>query len=168
MKHIRIPIQMTHCSATLSSQQRKTLRQLLAKESLIIEQCRKHCGHFADIMMRLQGVNHHENPEEHALKCAEFIRNEQLLGQSSEEDDIVVYNMDSGTIQIALTCDCMCIQAACFRILYKWIPELDNLRMKRLNVKTLCSNSAHAQKCAFDVCAKIEHIARKIINAEVH
>jgi hypothetical protein len=154
---------MTHCSASLSSQQRKTLRHLLAKESQIIEQCRKHCGHFSDIMMQLQCVNHHHNPEERALKCTEFIRDVKQLDQFSE-DDIAVHNLDPASIQTALTCDCMCIQAACFRILYKWLPELDKLRMKRLKVITLCSDSVLAQTGAVEVCAKIEQIAQKIAN----
>ena len=152
---------MTHCSANLSSHQRKTLRNLLAKESEIIEQCRKHYGWFADMMMRLQCVNHHHNPEERTLKCAEFIRGVKQMGQ---EDDIAVHNMDPASIQTALTCDCMCIQAACFRILYKRMPELDNLRMKRLKVRTLCSDSVLEQTGAVEVCAKIEKIAQKNAN----
>jgi hypothetical protein len=155
---------MTHCSANISSKQRKTLRHLLAKESEIIEQCRKHYGCFADMMMQLQCVNHHRNPEERTLKCAEFIRGIKQLDQFSE-DDIAVHNLPPASIQTALTCDCMCIQAACFRILYKWLPELDNLRMKRLKVRTLCSDSVLEQTgAAVEVCAKIEKIAQKNAN----
>jgi len=156
--------QMTHCSATLSSKQRKTLRHLLAKESQIIEQCRKHWGHFSDMMMQLQCVNHHDNPKERALKCTEFIRDAKQVDQLREEDDIAVHNLDPASIQTALTCDCMCIQAACFRILYKWLPELDKLRMKRLKVITLCSDSVLSQTGAVEVCAKIEQIAQKNAN----
>ena len=116
------------------------------------------------MMMRLQCVNHHRNPEELALKCAEFIRDVKQLDQLRDVADIAAHNMDPAAIQIALTCDCMCIQAACFRILYKWLPELDNLRMKRMKVKTLCSDLALEQKCVVEVCAKIEHIAQKIPN----
>jgi hypothetical protein len=58
----------------------------------------------------------------------------------------------------------MCIQAACFRILYKWLPELDKLRMKRLKVITLCSDSVLSQTGAVEVCAKIEQIAQKNAN----
>jgi len=148
------------CSVSLTSHQRKILRKLLAKENKIIDQCRKYRGYFADIMMHMQCVNHYHNMEERTLKCGEFICKAKQLCQSIEDDDIAVHNMDPQAIQTALTCDCICIQAACFRILYKWLPELDNLRMKRLKVKTLCSESViHG----LELCAKIEHIAQKII-----
>ena len=85
---------MTHCSATLSSKQRKTLRKLLAKESQIIEQCRKYCGHFSDMMMQLQCVNHHHNPEERTLKCTEFIRDVKQMDQLREEHRLLTSQKD--------------------------------------------------------------------------
>ena len=152
---------MTSCSASLSSQQRRVLQLLLAKEVQMEEQCNKHVARFTNMLHELQCINHHHDSDEHALKCNEFVR-----VNASIECDTTVHEMVPGAIQIAVTCDCMCIQAACFRMFYKWHPKLDNLRMKLLKIKNMCSSlMTHMPKNngGVDTCIKIEQIVRKIL-----
>ena len=156
---------MTSCSATLSSQQRRVLQLLLAKESQMEEQCNEHMGRFTNMLNELQWVNHHHDSDERALKCDEFIR-----VHAQTENDMTVHEMVPGAIQMAMTCDCVCIQAACFRMFYKWQPKLDNLRMKLLKIKTVCSGSmTHLPlKNGIETCAKIEQIVRKMLKPTPH
>lgn len=155
---------MTSCYATLSSHQRRALQLLLAKESQIVEQCNKHVGRFTDILNELQCIHHHHDSDEHALKCDEFIR-----AHASLEFDMTLHDMVPGAIQLAMTCDCLCIQAACFRILYKWIPKLDTLRRKLLKIKNTCADATnHVPKNGGNTCTKIEQIVRKILKPTPH
>ena len=150
---------MASCAATLSTHQRRVLQLLLAKESQIVEQCNKHTYLFTEILNELQCINHHHDTDEHMLKCNEFIR-----VYTSLDCDMTVHEMVSGAMQTAMTCDCLCIQAACFRILYKWIPQLDTLRMKLLKIKTTCATAAkHVPKNGIKTCAEIEKIVRKML-----
>ena len=155
---------MASCNVVLTGHQRKILQLLLENESMVVEQCRTNVKLFSDLLMHLQCVNHHHNPEEHILKCTEFIRNTQQMCQTMDDGITACVNVPETAIQTAMTCDCICIQAACFRILYKWIPELDSLRMKRLKVKALCCESViHDHKKVVEICTKIESIAQKIV-----
>jgi len=150
---------MSSCAATLSTHQRRVLRLLLAKESLIIEQCNKHVSRFTEILNELQCIDHHHDSDEHALKSDEFIR-----VHASLECDITSHDMVPGAIQLAMTCDCMCIQAACFRILYKWIPKLDMLRMKLLKIKNMCADATkRVPKNGVETCSEIEKMLRKLL-----
>ena len=150
---------MTSCSATLSTHQRRVLQLLLAKESQIVEQCNTHTSQFAKIMNDLQCMNHIHDPDERALKCDEFVRLHASLVY-----DMTICGMVPEATQIAMTCDCVCIQAACFRILYKWIPMLDTLRMKLLKIKNICAVATkHVSKNGVETCAEIENIVRKIL-----
>lgn len=150
---------MTSCSVTLSTHQRRMLRSLLAKESLIVEQCNKHVSRFTEILNELQCIEHHRDPDELALKSDEFIRVHAYL-----ECDMTPHDMVPGAIQLAMTSDCMCIQAACFRILYKWIPKLDMLRMKLLKIKNICADATkRVSKNGVETCSEIEKIVRKML-----
>jgi hypothetical protein len=155
---------MSSCAATLSTHQRRMLRSLLAKESLIVEQCNKHVYRFTEILNELQCIDHHHDADELALKSDEFIR-----VHASLECDMTSHDMVPGAIQLAMTCECVCIQAACFRILYKWIPKLDMLRMKLLKIKNMC---AHANQCVpkngIETCAEIEKMVRKMLKPTSH
>lgn len=150
---------MTSCSATLSTHQRRVLQSLLAKESQIMEQCNTHTSQFTRIMNDLQCMNHIHDPDERALKCDEFVRLHASLVY-----DMTICGMVPEATQIAMTCDCVCIQAACFRIMYKWIPMLDTLRMKLFKIKNICAVATkHVPKNGVETCAEIENIARKIL-----
>jgi hypothetical protein len=149
----------TSCSATLSSHQRRVLQLLLAKESEIAEQCNKHVSRFTEILNELQCIEHLHDSDEHMLKCDEFIR-----AHAQMENDMTVHHMVPGAIELAMTCDCVCIQAACFRILYKWIPKLDTLRMKLLKIKNMCADATkHVPKTGVETCAEIEKTVRKML-----
>jgi hypothetical protein len=150
---------MTSCSATLSTHQRRMLRSVLAKESQIVEQCNKHVYAFTEMLNELQCMNHLRDSDEHALKCDEFIRMHAYI-----DCDVSLHDMVPGATQMALSCDCMCIQAACFRILYKWIPKLDTMRMKLLKIKNMCADATkHVPINGVDACSQIEKIMRKML-----
>ena len=150
---------MASCAATLSTHQRRVLQLLLAKESQIVEQCNKHTCLFTEMLNELQCINHHHDTYEHMLKCNEFIR-----VYISLDCDMTVHEMVSGAMQTAMTCDCVCIQAACFRILYKWIPKLDTLRMKLFKIKNTCADATkHVPKNGIETCAEIEKMVRKML-----
>jgi len=133
------------CSATLSSQERRILRLLLAQESNIVDQCNACLSKFSSMMHDLQCMRHDHDLDEHTLKCDEFIRTHASL-----DCDVSGCEMVPGAVQTAMTCDCICVQAACFRILYKWTPQLDMLRMKLLKIKNMCS--AHVLKSGIVTC----------------
>jgi hypothetical protein len=148
------------CSAKLSIHQRRMLQSLLEKESQIVQQCNQHNTQFTEILNELQCINHHHDLDERAIKCDEFVR---LHAQIKYDQPL--HEMVPGAIQIALSCDCMCIQAACFRILHKWIPMLDTWRMKLLKIKNICADDAtkHVPKNGVTACTKIEQILRKML-----
>ena len=150
---------MTTCSATLSTHQRRVLQSLLAKESQIMEQCNQHTSQFTRILNDLQCMNHIHDPDERTLKCDEFIRL-----HASFAYDMTICGMVPDATQTAMTCDCVCIQAACFRILYKWIPMLDTLRMKLFKIKNTCAIATkHVTKHGVETCAEIEKMVRKLL-----
>jgi len=151
---------MASCSAILSTPQRRLLKALLANESQITEQCNVRISRFTEMLNVLQCINHHDDSDEHALKCDEFIR-----AHASLDCDIPVCEMVPGATQIAISCNCLCIQAACFRILYKWIPRLDTLRMKLLKIKKMCSDSAHVPGNGVNTCAQIERIVHQLLKS---
>ena len=150
---------MTSCSAKLSAHQRHMLRSLLAKEHQIVEQCNKLVSLCTVMMNELQCIAHHHDLDECALKCDEFIR-----ARASLDCDMTLHGMVPGATQLAMSCDCMCIQAACFRILYKWTPQLDTLRMKLLKIKTTCATAIkHVPNNGVETCAEIEKMVQKIL-----
>jgi len=157
---------MSSCSAILSTHQRRVLRLLLAKESEIVEQYNQHIARFTRMLNELKCINHHHDSDEHALKCDEFIRTHASLAC-----DKTICDMVPDATQIAMTCDCLCIQAACFRILYKWIPLLGTLRMKLLKIKTTCACSTattHVPKNGIETCSEIEKMVRKLLKPASH
>ena len=147
---------MTACSATLNSHDRRMLRALLNRESQIVDQCNKHLSQFSVMMTDLQCIRHHHDYNERALKCDEFIRTHARL-----DCDMSGCDMVRGAVQTAMTCDCICIQAACFRMLYILIPQLDTLRMKLLKIKTICSTLGSTS--GIETCANIEKTLHKIL-----
>lgn len=152
-------LRMSFCSTKLSTHQRRVLQSLLDKESQIVEQCNQHNSRFARILNDLQCTNHVHEQDERALKCDEFIRTHASLAC-----DMTSYDMVPDATRTAMTCDCLCIQAACFRILYKWTPLLDTLRMKLLKIKTMCANATkRVPKNGVETCAEIEKIVRKML-----
>jgi hypothetical protein len=135
------------------------LRSLLAKESQIVEQCNKLVSRFTEMLNEMQCIDHHHDSDERALKCDEFIR-----VHASLDCDMTICEMVPDATQIAMTCDCLCIQAACFRILYKWIPQLDTLRMKLLKIKTMCATAIkHVPNNGVETCNEIEKTVRKML-----
>lgn len=155
---------MTSCCATLSSQERRILRLLLEQESKIVDQCNAFLSKFSTMMHDLQCMRHHHDLDERALKCDEFIRTNASLDCNMHAP--ATCEMVPGAVQTALTCDCICVQAACFRILYKWIPHLDMLRMKLLKIKNICS--AHVLKSgdSSETCDNIEKTVQKILKLQ--
>jgi len=150
---------LSSCSVTLSTHQRRMLRSLLAKESEIVEQCNKHVSRLTEILNELQCIEHLHDSDEHVLKCDEFIR-----VHASLDSGITLHDMVPGATQLAMSCDCVCMQAACFRILYKWIPKLDTLRMKLLKIKNMCADATkHVPKTGVETCAEIEKTVRKML-----
>ena len=148
---------MPACSAPLSPNERKILRKLLAQESRIVDQCSKCISQFVDILNEVQCIHHIHDLEERALKYDEFIRAHARL-----DCNITNCDMIPGAVQIAMTCNCICIQAACFRMLYKWIPKLDVLRMKLLKIKNICSTIR--SKSGSETCIQIEKTAQNALN----
>jgi hypothetical protein len=65
------------------------------------------------------------------------------------------------TINAAASCECICIQAACFRIIHKWTPLMDALRMKLLKIRRLCR--ANGSLGAIEACIKIEKTVHKLL-----
>ena len=150
---------MSSCSAKLNAHQRRMLQSLLEKESQIVQQCNQHTARFIEILNELQCINHHRDLDEHALKCDEFVR---LHAQIKYDQPL--HDMVAGATQLAMTCDCLCIQAACFRILYKWIPQLDTLRMKLLKIKNMCADATkRVPKNGVETCSEIEKMVRKML-----
>lgn len=150
---------MTACSATLSSHQRHVLRTLLNQESHIVDQCNAHVSQFSHMMTEMQCIHHAaSDPDERALKRDEFIRS---CARLECKMDNISNEIVPGAVQIAMTCECLCLQAACFRVLYKWTPHLDHLRMKLLKIKTMCARPG--SNTGVELCARIEKTVQKIL-----
>jgi hypothetical protein len=150
---------MATCTAKLSSTQRRILRTLLAQESEIADQCNRHITHLLNMMNKLQIMYHDDDPENRELKCNEFIRM-----HAGDGHVMANYEMVPGAIQTAMNCNCICIQAACFRMVYKWIPKLDALQMKLLKIQTMCEK--HGSKTGIELCAEIEKIVQNILKLQ--
>ena len=147
------------CTATLSTHQRQVLHTLLAKESQIVDQCNAHLSQFTHVMNELQCILHASESNEVALKCDEFIRSCARLECNAWSNHDPV---PSVTVQTAMNCNCICMQAACFRVLYKWTPQLDRLRMKLLKIKNMCARPR--ANVGVEMCTRIEKTVRKILN----
>ena len=150
---------MATCSARLSSNQRRILRTLLDQESEIADQCNARIAQLSNMLNALQIMHHDDDPENHELKCNEFIRMHALNGHV-----IINYEMPPHAIQTAMNCNCICIQAACFRMVHKWIPKLDVLQMKLLKIQTLCEKPG--SKTGIVLCAEIEKTVQNILKSQ--
>ena len=150
---------MATCSATLSTNQRRTLRTLLNQESEIAERCNACIAQLSNMLNALQIMHHDDAPENHELKCNEFIRMHALNGHV-----IINYEMPPHAIQTAMNCNCICIQAACFRMVHKWIPKLDVLQMKLLKIQTLCEKQG--SKTGSVLCAEIEKTVQNVLKSQ--
>jgi hypothetical protein len=154
---------MATCSAKLSPNQRRMLRTLLAQESEIAAHCSRHISQFSNMINALQLIHHEDDLEKRAAKCNEFIHMQSRL----DDGCMTTYEMVPGAVSIAMTCSCICIQAACFRMLYKWIPKLDVLRMKLLKIKSTCEKfSKSGSKTGIELCANIEKTAHNVIMSQ--
>ena len=158
---IDIPIDthnMPPCSAILSTHQRRILRTSMTQEYQIMVQCNKIMHQLSELLNELQCINHVHELDERTLKCDKFIRT-----NASISCDMSNYDMVTGAVQMAMTCDCVCIQATCFRMLYKWMPKLDILRMKMLKIKKMCSETGRGSTSGIETCARIEKTVHKIL-----
>jgi len=154
---------MATCCATLSSQQRKILRTLLAQESEIAAQCNRHITQLLKMQNSLQLINHEDDLEKRETKCDDFIRMHAQIDYMLTP----IYEMTNGSIHTALSTNCICIQAACFRMSYKWIPKLDTLRMKLLKIKTMCEKfSKLGSKTCIELCADIEKTVQNVLKSQ--
>lgn len=151
---------MATCCASLSSQQRKILRCLLAQESEISIQYNRHMSQLSTMLNALQLIHHEDDLEKRAHKCNEFIQTHAQLDHTmcTKTHEIV-----PGAIQTALSTNCICIQAACFRMLYKWIPKMDVLQMKLLKIKTMCEKNS---KSVVELCADIEKTVQNVLKSQ--
>lgn len=147
------------CTATLTAHQRNVLQTLLTRESRIVEQCNAHLSQFSRIMTEIQCIRHASETNELAHKCDEFVRSCARL----ECDTFNHEPVPNTLIQTAMNCECICMQAACFRVLYKWTPHLDRLRMKLLKIKNMCATTRPRSNPGIDICARIEKTVRKIL-----
>jgi hypothetical protein len=147
-----------HCTSKLTPKLRQTLKTLLDQESTIAEQCNKCIQQFSWLSNELQLMRHEHDLEERALKCSEFIRRHATL---ECECDATACEVMFETINAAASCDCICIQAACFRIIHKWTPLMDAFRMKLLKIRMLCR--ANGSLDAIETCDKIEKNVHKIL-----
>ena len=150
---------MAACSARLSSNQRRILRTLLDKESEIVDQCNAHIAKLSNMLNALQIMHHDDDTENHELKCNEFIRMHALNSHVMTNCEMVPC-----AIQTAMNCNCICIQAACFRMVYKWIPKLDVLQMKLLKIQTMCEKPG--SKTGVVLCAEIEKTVQNVLKSQ--
>ena len=150
---------MATCSARLSSNQRRILRTLLDQESEIADQCNARIAQLSNMLNALQIMHHDDDPENHELKCNEFIRMHALNSHG-----IINYEMPQCAIQTAMNCNCICIQAACFRMVHKWIPKLDVLQMKLLKIQTMCEKPG--SKTGIVLCAEIEKTVQNVLKSQ--
>ena len=149
---------MATCSARLSSNQRRILRTLLDQESEIADQCNAYIAQLSNMLNALQIMHHDDDPENHELKCNEFIR------MHARGHVMTNYELVPCAIQTAMNCNCICIQAACFRMVYKWIPKLDVLKMKLLKIQTMCEK--HGSKTGVVLCAEIEKTVQNVLKSQ--
>ncbi len=147
-----------HCTSTPTPRLRQMLKRLLDQESTIAEQCNNCIRQFSRLSNELQLMQHEHDLEERALKCSEFIRAHATL---ECECDAKACEVMFETINYAASCDCICIQAACFRIIHKWTPLMDAFRMKLLKIRRLCR--ANGSTGAVETCDKIEKTVHKIL-----
>jgi len=152
---------MATCCAALSSHQRRVLRTLLAQESEIAFQYNRYISQFSTMLNALQLIRHEDDLEKRITKCNEFIQTHARL---DHDMCMNTYEIVPGAVQMAMACSCICMQAACFRVLYKWIPKLDVLRMKLLKIKTMCEKSS--SKPAIELCADIEKTAQHVLKSQ--
>lgn len=150
------------CTAKLSAQQRHILQTLLTRESQLVDQCNAHISQYSRMMNELQCILHASESNEVALKCDEFIRSCAQLDCNTFNHDTV----PSTAVQTAMNCDCICMQAACFRVLYKWTPYLDRLRMKLLKIKNMCARPSANE--GVNTCVRIEKTVQKILKTASH
>lgn len=149
---------MATCTARLSSTQRRILRTLLNQESEIADQCNACIAQLSNMLNALQIMHHDDDPENHDLKCNEFIR------MHARGHVMTNCEIPQCAIQTAMDCNCICIQAACFRMVYKWIPKLDVLQMKLLKIQTLCEK--HGSKTGVVLCAEIEKTVQNVLKSQ--
>lgn len=155
-------VDQVKCKTKLTSHLRKTLKTLLDQESAIVDQCNRCIKQFSQLSNELQLMHHaHEHDvEEHelSLKCSEFIRRHATL---ECECDATACDVMCETINDAASCDCICIQAACFRIIHKWTPLMDDFRMKLLKIRKLCRSNGSPD--AIETCRKIEKTVHNVL-----
>ena len=154
---------MATCSARLSSNQRRILRTLLDQESEIADQCNAYIAQLSNMLNALQIMHHDDDPENHELKCNEFIRMHVLNGHVITKA-MTNCEIPPCAIQTAMDCNCICIQAACFRMVYKWIPKLDVLQMKLLKIQTICEKPG--SKTGVVLCAEIEKTVQNVLKSQ--
>jgi|Laugrefbdmm110sn_1035136.scaffolds.fasta_scaffold23521_2 hypothetical protein len=145
------------CRVKLTPHLRQTLKTLLDQESMLAEQCNKCIQQFSRLSNELQLMQHEHDLEERTLKCSEFIRSHATL---ECECDTTASDVMLETINAAASCDCICIQAACFRIIHKWTPLMDAFRMKLLKIRRLCRTNGSLG--AVEACIKIEKTVHKL------
>ena len=144
------------CTSTPTPRLRQTLKTLLDQESAVADQCNKCIQQFSRLSNELQLMQHEHDLEERALKCGEFIRRHATC-----ECDATACEVMFETINYAASCDCICIQAACFRIIHKWTPLMDDFRMKLLKIRRLCR--ANGSLDTIETCNQIEKTLHKIL-----
>jgi hypothetical protein len=165
---------MTTCSIKLTSDQRCALKTLLKQETILAEQCDQCMKKFAELSAELQ-LMHHDNAidndddgygdgDESAHRCKQFMRTHSSIDCNVNATSCdVTFKM----IKIAASCDCMCLQSACFRVLHKWTPLLDRFRMKLLKIKHLCLTNMNATSAVSNAaCAKIRKTVQKITRSK--
>ncbi len=108
----------------------------------------------------LQLIHHEDDFEKRTHKCNEFI---QTYAQLDHAMCAKTYEIVPGAVEVAMSSSCICIQAACFRVLYKWIPKLDVLQMKLLKIKTMCEKCS---KPVIELCADIEKTAQNVLKSQ--
>jgi len=112
----------------------------------------------------LQIIHHDDALEKREVKCDEFIRVHASIDHTMMMPN---YEIVPGAVQVAMTCSCICVQAACFRILYKWIPKLDVLRMKLLKIKSTCEKFGKiGSKTGIELCADIEKTVQNVVKSQ--
>jgi hypothetical protein len=155
---------MAKCCAHLSSSERRILRTLLAQESEIAVHCNRFITQFSTMLNELQLIHHESDAEKRANKCDEFVRLQTTRFEHTMSLCESNYEMVPGAIQLAMSSTCICIQAACFRMVYKWIPKLDVLRMKLLKIKAMCEKPG--SKRGIELCADIEKTVENVLKSQ--
>lgn len=162
---------MTTCSIKLTSEQRCALKALLRQETVLAEQCDQYLKKFAQLSAELQLMYHGNcndvndgDDDDSGHRCKQFLRT-----HSSIECNVDATSCDVAfkMVKIAASCDCVCLQAACFRVLHKWTPLLDRFRMKLLKIKHLCLTNMNATSSVSNAaCAKVRKTVQKITRSK--